>query len=320
MDAKVVQQKEVQQKSGNAWLYGGLGMAGFSLTLPMTRLAITVIDPLFVGLGRALVAAALAFIALYVTRQKIPPLRYWWRFALVGSGVVIGFPLLATFAMTYVPAVHGAVITGLVPIMTALIATVRGEERVSGGFWISSFACCVLVLAFAYQAAGSHLQFADIALMGAVFAAGIGYAEGALLARIFGHWQVICWALLLSAPVVAVIIVWRYITNPHSLFLTTEFSAAVVAGWCGFIYVSVISMFAAFMLWYRGLAIGGSAKIGQLQFMQPFLTMIAATLLFGEALQSNMVVFALGISLLIFLGRYSPGWQINVRADEPLIK
>lgn len=320
MDAKVVQQKGVQQKNGHAWLCGGLGMAGFSLTLPMTRLAITVIDPLLVGLGRALVAAVLGFVALYVMRQKIPPLHYWWRFALVGGGVVIGFPLLATLAMTHVPAVHGAVITGLVPIVTALIATMRGGERVSGGFWISSFACCVLVLAFAYQTTGSHLQFADMALIGAVFAAGIGYAEGALLARIFGHWQVICWALLLSAPVVVVTLAYRYVTNSHSLFLTTEYSAAVVAGWFGFIYVSVISMFSAFMLWYRGLALGGSAKIGQLQFLQPFLTMIAATLMFGETLQANMVVFALGISLLIFLGRYSPAWYMNARTNETLSK
>ncbi len=104
MDARVIQEKSALQQSRQAWLYGGLGMTGFSLTLPMTRLAITVIDPLLVGLGRALVAAALAFVALYVTRQKIPRLRYWWRFALVGGGVVIGFPLLSSLAMNHVPA------------------------------------------------------------------------------------------------------------------------------------------------------------------------------------------------------------------------
>jgi drug/metabolite transporter (DMT)-like permease len=308
MDARVIQEKSALQQSRQAWLYGGLGMTGFSLTLPMTRLAITVIDPLLVGLGRALVAAALAFIALYVTRQKIPSLRYWWRFALVGGGVVIGFPLLSSLAMKHVPAVHGAVITGLVPIATALVATVRGGERPSLGFWCSSIACCVLVLVFAYQAAGARLQFADIAMIGAVLAAGIGYAEGASLARIFGHWQVICWALLLSAPVIAVIIACRCLifTQPVS---TPVFSAATLAGWGAFIYVSVISMFAAFMLWYRGLAIGGTAAVGQLQFLQPFLTILAATLIFGEALQSSVVVFALGIALLLFLGRYSPTWM-----------
>lgn len=300
--------KSAQQQSGTAWLYGGLGMAGFSLTLPMTRLAITVIDPLLVGLGRALVAAVLAFVALYVTRQKIPPLRYWWRFALVGGGVVIGFPLLSSLAMNHVPAAHGAVITGLVPIVTALVATVRGGERLSAGFWCSSVACCVLVLVFAYQAADSRLQFADIAMIGAVLAAGVGYAEGALLARIFGHWQVICWALLLSVPVVVVILAYRGLSA--ELF-TPVFSAAAVAGWCAFIYVSVISMFAAFMFWYRGLALGGTASVGQLQFLQPFLTMLAATLIFGETLQSSVVVFALGISLLIFLGRYSPACMVK---------
>lgn len=298
--------QSTQQQSGSAWLYGGLGVAGFSFTLPMTRLAITVIDPVVVGLGRALVAAVLAFIALYVTRQKIPPLRYWWRFALVGAGVVIGFPLLSSLAMSHVPAVHGAVITGLVPIATAFVATVRGGERPSVGFWSSSVACCVLVLVFAYQAAGARLQFADIAMIGAVFAAGIGYAEGASLARIFGHWQVICWALLLSAPIVIAIIAYRCVTASQPLAFPPIYSAAALVGWGAFIYVSVISMFAAFMFWYRGLALGGTAAVGQLQFMQPFLTIVAATFVFGETLQSSVVVFALGVALLIFLGRYLP--------------
>lgn len=289
---------EKQQSIARAWVYGFLGMAGFSLTLPMTRLAITVFDPVWVGLGRALVAAALSLILLIAMRQKIPPFHFWWRFALVAGGVVIGFPLLASLAMTRVPASHGAVITGLIPIATALVAMCRGGERMSLAYWISSLACCALVIVFAIESGAGKLQFADIALFVGVIAAAVGYAEGALLARIFGHWQVICWALVLSALPITLGMYWCGVSLPHQVFV-----GSVQAGWFAFLYVSVISMFFAFMLWYRGLAIGGIARVGQLQYLQPFMTMFAAVVWFDEKWQVSTLLFALGIALLLFMGR-----------------
>ena len=293
---------EDKQSIARAWIYGFLGMAGFSLTLPMTRLAVTAFDPVWVGLGRALVAAVLGLILLIAMRQKIPPLRYWWRFALVAGGVVVGFPLLASLAMTRVPASHGAVIAGLIPIATAAVATWRGGERLSLTYWVSSLSCCVLVLAFAIHTGAGHLQFADIALFGGVLAAAVGYAEGALLARIFGHWQVICWALVLSALPICLVMYWCGVALPQRAFV-----GSALAGWCGFLYVSVISMFFAFMLWYRGLAAGGIAQVGQLQYLQPFMTIFAAVLWFDERWQASTLLFALGIALLLFMGRNLDG-------------
>lgn len=285
------------EKNSHVWLCALLGVAGFSLTLPMTRLALPVFDPIVLTLGRALIAAMLSVVVLFVGRQKIPPLRYWWRFALVAAGVVYGFPLLSSFAMQSVPASHGAAITGLTPLMTALIAVLRGDERPSLMNWATLLACCLIVLAFAVASGAGQVQFADLTMFVAVIAAGVGYAEGALLARQFGHWQTICWALLLSVPVSVVGLVYHSVTLPSPAFSSTALPA-----FGGFIYLGTVSMFAAFMFWYRGLALGGIARVGQLQFLQPFMTIAAASLFFGEALHIRAIACVCGISLVIFLG------------------
>jgi drug/metabolite transporter (DMT)-like permease len=288
------------KSSSHAWICGFLGVVGFSLTLPMTRLAIAVFDPVLVGLGRALIAAALGLILLISTRQKIPPAHLWWRFLIVGGGVVIGFPLLSSLAMRHVPAAHGAVFTGLIPLITALVARLRGDGRPSAEYWFFSIAGFLMILAFAINSGAGTLQFADLALFAAVVAAGIGYAEGALLARIFGSWQVICWALLLSAPLVLAVLACRSIVMP-----VHAFDSGSLAAWFGFLYISVISMFAAFMLWYRGLALGGIAQVGQLQLLQPFMTIFASIFWFGEQMHMDILFFASGVAVLILMSRYS---------------
>lgn len=290
----------------HVWICAFIGIAGFSLTLPMTRLALTVFDPIVLTLGRALIAALLGAIALLMTQQKIPPLHVWWRFALVSAGAVFGFPLLSSLAMQQVPAAHGAVITGLIPLVSTMIAVLRGDEKPAPTSWATLFACCALVLAFAVATGSGHVQFADWSLLAAVIAAGVGYAEGTLLARQFGHWQTICWALLLSVPISIFGLIY------HNVGLSPQYFAfAALPAWCGFIYVGTISMFAAFMLWYRALAVGGIARVGQLQFLQPFLTIMAATFFFGETLGSGVVIYALGILLLIFVGQNLPKHRLQ---------
>lgn len=294
-----------KNKHRNAWLCGLTGMLGFSLTLPMTRLAIVVFDPIVVGLGRALIAAVLAAIALGIGRQKIPPRKYWWRFMIVGAGVVIGFPLLSSIAMRSVPATHGAVIVGFIPIVTAWMAKWRGGEKLSVGYWAFSLSGALLVIVFVGKTDGLTLHTADIALLGAAISAGVGYAEGALLARSFGHWQTICWALLISAPLASFLLTLNQFSNHAVVFTEYTFNSSTWASWAALGYVSCISMFAAFMLWYRGLALGGIAQVGQIQLLQPFVTMLAAACWFGERWQPDAPLFALAIMILIILSRYS---------------
>jgi drug/metabolite transporter (DMT)-like permease len=282
--------------------YGFLGVLIFSLTLPATRIAVSGgLDPVFVGLGRAIVAAGLSLILLAITRQTIPPLRFLPNFAIVTGGVVIGFPLLSEIAMKDAAASHGAVITGLLPLSTALCGAWRAGERPSREFWLFASLGSALVVIFSLVTGGGSIGWADIALLGAVGSAALGYAEGAVLSRTFGSWQVICWALVLSVPVLLPIVLQH---------LPTNFSAVPTNAILAFLYVSIFSMFLGFFAWYRGLALGGIARIGQLQLIQPFMTIFASVILLGEHLSINTVGFAAAVVACVVLGKRT---QINAK-------
>lgn len=274
--------------------YGLLGVLIFSLTLPATRIAVSELDPVFVGLGRAIVAAVLSLILLIATRQTMPPIRFLPNFCIIVVGVVIGFPLLSAIAMRDAPASYGAVITGLLPLSTALCGVWRAGERPSLPFWIFAGLGSTLVIGFALLSGGGSIRLADLALLGAVAAAGLGYAEGAVLSHRFGAWQVICWSLILSAPVLLPI-VWHH--------APTNFLSLSPGTVLGFLYVSIFSMFLGFFAWYKGLALGGVARVGQTQLLQPFLTILASTLFLGERLTPTTLIFAVGIIVCVALGK-----------------
>jgi drug/metabolite transporter (DMT)-like permease len=275
-------------------LYGLLGVTSFSLTLPATRVAVAGLDPVFVGLGRAVVAAVLAGIVLAVTRTPFPGRHALPRLALVALGVVVGFPLFSAWAMRYVPAAHGAVVIGLLPLATALAGAWLAHERPSALFWASAAAGSAVVVAFALWQGGGTPQPADALLVLAVVAAAIGYAEGGRLARTQGAWQVICWALVLSAPLLLVPTLW---------VADGRLATASAAAWTGFAYVSVVSMFLGFFAWYRGLALGGIAAVGQVQLLQPFLTIFASAWLLGEPIDAATLIAAALVIVVIAVGR-----------------
>ncbi len=282
------------QKESRGFAYGLLGVLIFSLTLPATRMAVSGFDPVFVGLGRAIVAAGLSLILLVATRQPIPPLRFLPKFCMVVAGVVIGFPLLSAIAMRDEAASYGAVITGLLPLSTALCGVWRAGERPSLPFWISAGLGSALVIGFALLSGSGSMRLADLALLGAVAAAGLGYAEGAVLSRTFGSWQVICWSLILSIPILLPIVVQHAPSNFSSIS-----SGAVL----GFLYVSIFSMFLGFFAWYRGLSLGGVTRVGQVQLLQPFLTIMASTIFLGEQLTITTLIFAAGVVVCVALGK-----------------
>jgi drug/metabolite transporter (DMT)-like permease len=288
------------------FVYGLLGIIIFSVTLPATKIALNGgLDPIFVGLGRAIVAAVFALILLVATRQPIPPWRSLPRFIIVVLGVVIGFPLLSALAMRDAPASYGAVITGLLPLATALFGAIRADERPSWQFWLWALAGSGLVVTFALISGAGSFRLVDLAMLGAVIAAGLGYAEGAVLSKTFGAWQVICWSLVLSAPVLLPI-VW-----PH---LPTN--SAMITGQAigGFLYVSIFSMFLGFFAWYRGLMLGGIARVGQLQLFQTFLTISASAILLGEKISIETIGFAIGVICCVALGKRT---SIQAKAPSP---
>lgn len=255
-------------------LYGLLGMFSFSLTLPATRAAVLSFHPSVVAFVRPVFAAMLAAALLMIMGKRPPPRQYWRSFALVVLGVVIGVPLTFAWGMHSLPAAHGAITLALLPIATALFATLRAGERPSKRFWAASCAGSAAVLAFAITQGAGTLRAGDIVLLLSVIASGVGYAEGARLARIMPGWEVMSWALVMGAPLMIA---------PAVLAIRAHGLSAPASAWYALAYVCIVSQWLGMFAWYKGLAEGGIAHIGQLQLLQPFCTVLFSVLLLEES-------------------------------------
>jgi drug/metabolite transporter (DMT)-like permease len=286
-----------------------LGLAGvlmFALSIPMTRLAggpahAPQLPPAFVAIGRAAAAGLLSIAYLVAVRAPVPQRGQWGLLAFSAAGVVFGFPLFSGWAVRHVEAVHAAVVTGFLPLATAVVAALWLRQRPSLGFWACAVAGCALVLAFALLKGGGALKGADLLLLGAVVSAALGYVGGArLVDQGLGAEQVICWMLVLCLPLtlpLALLLGWRE---------ADALAAARPAAWAGFAYVSLVSMWIGFFAWYRGLALGGTLRVSQVQLLQPFASMIAAVPLLGERLDSLTVGFALAVIATVLIGKRMP--------------
>jgi drug/metabolite transporter (DMT)-like permease len=267
-------------------LLGFLGVLAFSFTLPATRIAVEELDPTFVGIGREAIAAIPAGLILLLSHSPLPSRRQLVQIAVVASGVVFGFPLFTALALRELTSAHSAVVVGLLPAATAVAAVLRAGEHPSRGFWLASLAGLAAVLAFAATQGAGLLSTADLLILAAVALGAIGYAEGGSLARELGGWRVICWAVLLSAP----------LTVPISVVAAA--GSALHAGtdaWLGFAYVSIVSALLGFFAWYAGLARGGVAKIGQVQLIQPLLTLAWSAALLGEHIGVATLVASIAV-------------------------
>jgi drug/metabolite transporter (DMT)-like permease len=272
--------------------FGWLGMLMFSGTVVATRFAVRELDVTFIACGRALVAAALAAAVLLARGAPWPRRDQWGRIALIAGGVVVGFPWLITLALRTMPAAHGAVIVGLLPMATSVLAVLRAGERPSPAFWLASVAGLLGIIVFASTRGAHGLELADLLALGAVVLGGIGYTEGGLLAREMPAADVICWALVLSAPFLALPtawVVWR-----------VGLSAGPEA-WLGFAYVSILSMFLGFFAFYRGMSEAGIARVSQIQLAQPVCSLLWSALFLGELIDvatALAAVFVVGCVLV----------------------
>ncbi len=275
------------------WL-GGAGILCFSFTLPATHMAVPAFGSVVVGLGRAVFAAILAGIVLIVRREPLPARRNWLSLCLVSLGVVLGVALFSALALQGTSVAHGAIVTGLLPAATAIGAVLRAKERPSLLFWLSSAAGTIAVLLFVIAQGGGHLQPGDGWMLAAVASGAVGYTEGGRLSREMGGWRVICWALVISAPILIFPVGWDLLQ--HGLH-------GGPLAWFGLGYVSIFSMFLGFFAWYRGLALGGIARIGQIQLLQPLLTIGWAALFIGEPLSWAAGLTALLVLLCVAIGQ-----------------
>ena len=273
-------------KTTTGWIYGLTGVVIFSGSLPATRVAVMDFDPLFLTVARAVIAGLLGLCLLLAFREKRPARSDIVSLAIVALGCVIGFPLLTALALKHVTSAHSIVFIGLLPLATAIFGVLRGGERPHPAFWIFSVIGSALVSGYALAQGVSASPAGDLLMLAAVLVCGLGYAEGAVLSRRLGGWQVICWALVLSLPVTIALCI---ATMPQTIAGIGE------PAWLGLAYVSLFSMLIGFVFWYRGLAQGGIAAVGQLQFLQPFFGFALAAALLKESVSWSMLVVTIAV-------------------------
>ena len=277
-------------KAAGGWLNGFLGVLIFSGSLPATRVAVMDFDAVFLTVARAAIAGLLGLALLLVYRAPRPAREDLVPLLIVAFGVVVGFPLLTALALKHITSAHSIVFIGLLPLATAIFGVLRGGERPRPAFWLFSCLGSALVVGFAVAQGLRVAPVGDLLMLAAIIVCGLGYAEGAKLSRKLGGWQVISWALVLSLPVMAALVLY---TAPWS------FAGIGAAAWAGLAYVSLFSMLIGFVFWYRGLAQGGIAAVGQLQLLQPFFGLALAATLLREEVSPLMLVVTVAVAACV---------------------
>lgn len=273
---------------------GLIGVIIFSASLPATRVGVLAFDPVFLTVARAAIAGAIGLALLLMGREKRPGGSDLVSLAVVALGVVVGFPLLSALALQHVTSAHSMVFIGLLPLSTAIFGVIRGGERPRPAFWLFSILGSALVAGFAWSRGIGASPAGDALMLAAIVVCGLGYAEGARLSRSLGGWQVISWALVLSLPLMAPL---ALMTMPAS------FDGVGWPAWLSLAYVSLFSMLIGFIFWYRGLAQGGIAAVGQLQLLQPFFGLALAATLLGEPVTAGMLFITAGVIGCVFGAR-----------------
>lgn len=279
------------ERTTAGWGSGLLGVIIFSGSLPATRVAVADFSPMFLTSARAAIAALLGAVFLFAFRHMRPERRDILPLILVAIGGVVGFPLLTALALQRITAAHSIVFIGMLPLATAVFGVLRGGERPKPAFWLFSVAGAAAVAGFALYGSNRGTLTGDLLMIAAILVCGLGYAEGATLSRRLGGWQVISWALLLSLPIMVAI---ALLTLPRS------WSNVGLPAWIGLAYVSIFSMMVGFIFWYRGLALGGIAGVGQLQLLQPFFGFLLAAIFLNEPIAWTMIASTVVVVVCVF--------------------
>lgn len=278
------------KESTRGWVNGFLGVVIFGGSLPATRLAVTEFNPIFLTSARAVIATIIAIILILLPKQPCPKSTSIPSLFIIALGVVIGFPLLTAFALQHVTSAHSIVYVGLLPLCTAVFALIRGGEKPKSLFWGFSIAGAASVVGYALASYEHFSLKGDLFMLAAIVVCGLGYSEGGRLSRRLGGWQVICWSLILSLPIM---LPMALITLPSS------FEFVSTSAFLGLVYVSLFSMLLGFVFWYRGLAQGGVAAVGQIQLLQPFIGLGLAAFLLHEKVSWPMLMVTLVAAICV---------------------
>ena len=289
---------EINMKKG--MLLGFIGIVCFSFTLPATSIAVPYFGETIVGLGRTVIAAIIVGTVFIVKKQPLPSKGQFKSLLIVAVGAVLAFPLLTTYAMKSLPVSHGAIELALLPLATAGFAMWRGGERPSKRYWIASAIGAITVIIYAIYLGLGQLRKGDFALIAAVILLGLSYAEGGKLSKELGSWQVIAWAILIGAP---------FFIIPVGLGLSDNMLQVPIEAWISLFYLGIVSQFLAYVAWYGGMSLGGIARVGQIQYLQPFLMIGFSVLFLGESITWITIVLAMIVVLCVIVGKNADSRQ-----------
>ena len=275
-------------------IIGTIGVIIFGVTLPMTRIAVVSLDPWFVTMGRAALAGLVALCVLVVLKRSVPTRSELMRLGIAAVFVIVGFPGFTGFAMRLVPASHGGVVLGILPLAVALFGAIAARERPSFGFWLSALAGAALVIGFSLRDGEGGFGLGDILLLGAVLSAASGYTVLAGLTKSRPGWEVISWTVVISLPVT---LPFAVLTAPSDLF------AVPLPHWGAFLYLGLMSQYVGFFFWNTGLAMGGQARVSQTQLLQTFVTLAFAAWVNGEQVDLLTWIFAVAVVGVVLIGR-----------------
>ncbi|MEK3766176.1 MULTISPECIES: DMT family transporter [unclassified Solibacillus] len=287
-------------------ILGFIGIVCFSLTLPATSIAVPYFGEVIVGLGRTVIAAIIVVAIFMMKRQSLPNKSQFKSLLIVTIGAVLAFPLLTTFAMKSLPVSHGAIELALLPLATAGFAMWRGGERPSKRYWIASIIGAITVIIYAIYVGFGQLQKGDLALIAAVIVLGLSYAEGGKLSKELGSWQVIAWAILIGAP---------FFIIPVGLSISGSMLQAPVEAWISLLYLGIVSQFLAYVAWYGGMAVGGIARVGQIQYLQPFLMIGFSVLFLGESISWLTISLAIIVVGSVIVGKNAPVMKKEIHLE-----
>jgi drug/metabolite transporter (DMT)-like permease len=294
---KTLKRKILKDNETKGMFFGLIGVMAFGLTLPMTKILIPYLDPIFIGLGRSSVATVFAIFILLKFSDTIPNKKQFLQLFFIAIGIVIGFPIFSAIAMQTVPASHGAIVIGILPLATAIAGVLITKERPSVAFWVVGLVGSLLVITYALLQGGGSLHKADFALFIAILTASFGYSMGGKLSKELGGWQVICWALVVSFP---------FIIIPTINYAPDNLAGIPISAYFSFIYLALISQLFGFFAWNKGLALGGIARVSQIQLLQTFITLIASVLILNEHIDMQMIIFTVLVVSSVWIGKKMP--------------
>lgn len=288
-------------KETRGMLIGFIGVAIFSLTLPFTRIAVQEMNSFHISFGRGVIAGLCGLILLIATKSSLPTKTQFKKIFITAFGVVYGFPIFTSLAMKTLPSAHSGIVLGILPLAMSVIGAIRFHERPSKAFWITAICGTLLVLVYSLIDGSGGLAFGDFWLLLAIITAAIGYSEGGKLAEEMGAIKVISWAMAITLPI-----------NIPAAYLVANISLLSIPldVLASFLYIGLFSAFIGFFFWYRGFALGGVARVGQVQLLQPFLTLIGAYCLLGEPITLLNIIFAIAVLAVVLIGK-----QTKIRAN-----